>query len=191
MLAQRCVHVLSILCQAQVPLGPSAPGRLLFGWLGAVCSLACYSQVSMALRVGTRGQAYGCGQPWVPRGFWTGRAFMWMPAGLLSPGGARRRESCSEKNTWCLEVDWWEGGTEGQSVCPGEEDRDQWEMRASSTEEAALAETWGGNVSRVGIFKPAFAVSFSLSLIRSSVQIPLPERVALFPSPTHTPSPLH
>ena len=155
MLAQHCVHVLSILCQAQVHHGPSAPGRLLFGWLGAVCSLACYSQFSMALRAGTRGQVCGCGQPWVPRGFWTGRAFMWMPAGLLSPGWARRREGCSEKNTLCLGVDWWEGRMERQSVCPGREDRDQWEIRASSTEKAALAETWGRNISRVGIFKPA------------------------------------
>ena len=80
---------------------------------------------------------------------------MWMPAGLLSPGWARRRESCSEKNTLCLGVDWWEGRMERQSVCPGREDRDQWEVRASSTEKAVLAETWGRNISRVGIFKPA------------------------------------
>ena len=62
-------------------------GRSL-GWLGAVSSLEHHGQVSVALCAGPLGQGCGCGQLLVPCEFSTGRAFMWVPAGLLGPAPA-------------------------------------------------------------------------------------------------------
>lgn len=143
-LAQHCVHVLSILCQS-----PGAP------W--TKCPRESSSLGGSGLSVPWRVTAKfpwpcvrGPGPSlWVwaalgSRGFWTGRAFMWMPAGLLGPGGARREgELQREKHFVFGSAIGGKEGQRGKAFVQAERTRDQWEMRASSTESGLGRDTWG------------------------------------------------
>lgn len=180
-------------------------------WLRAVFPLG-------ALRPSFRGPVFrapgpglGCGQLLVPCGFSAGRAFMWAPAGLpgpaLGPGKARGRSAASVINTLCLGAGWLEGKTRG---CGDSRSKCLSRLRGERPSWACSNKTIWTFLPRIGpgrnagkksplsrdrkqFLKLAFAPSFSpglLSLIRSSIQLLLPDTVALFKYPWPPPNTL-
>lgn len=115
------------------PMDSDAHRGCSLGWLGAVSSLEHHGQVSVALCAGPLGQGCGCGQLLVPCEFSTGRAFMWVPAGLLGPApalaGPEEGELQGEKHfvfgSWLVGGEGAGGRAAGQIVCGAGEEREQ------------------------------------------------------------------